>query len=55
MKELLRALLYQFVAPSPLSLLQRALELGIGIAGLLSAYYFDLRNRRRHPVTITAK
>jgi hypothetical protein len=55
MKESLRALFYALFAPSALPLMQRALELSVSAAGLLSAYAFGLRNRQRHPAMIITK
>ncbi len=53
MRELLRTLTYELLAPSPLPLLQRSIGLSISIGGLLSAYAFGRRNRQRCPAPIT--
>jgi len=50
MKDSLRALLFELFAPSPLPLMQRALELSVSAAGLLSAYAVGLKIRQRPPV-----
>jgi hypothetical protein len=55
MKDSLRALFYQLFAPSPLPLLQRALELSVSAAGLLSAYAFGRRSQQRHRAMIITK
>lgn len=49
MRDLLRTMIYELLAPTPLPLLQRALELGLGATCYLSAYAFSRRCQKRCP------
>jgi hypothetical protein len=55
MKDLLKTLIYELLAPTPLPLLQRALELSLSAACFLSAYTFSRRSPKRCPAPITVK
>jgi hypothetical protein len=51
----LRTLFYELFTPSPLPLLQRAIELSVSAAGFLSAYTFGRRTQQMRPAPIATK
>ena len=55
MKDFLRTVIYELLAPTPLPLVQRALELSLSVACFLSAYAFSRRSQKRCPVTTPTK
>jgi hypothetical protein len=55
MRDLLRTLFYEWFAPSSLPLLQRALELSVGTAGLLSAYAHVRGSQLRRTLRISSQ